>query len=224
MQVELDHFFILTAVDAPEAEQLLQFGLTEGMPNRHPGQGTACRRFFFRNAFLELLWVTDPAEVQADAVCRTGLWERWSRRGRDASPFGICVRPTAQGVSEAPFPTWEYRPPYLPDELVIRMGVNSHVPTEPLIFYSDFGRRPDSAGLSRRQPLEHPAGAQVITALHLIAPWAEAMSAELGILQDNCPGLRFEHGGEYVAEVSFDNGGSQRTADLRPHLPLILRW
>jgi hypothetical protein len=26
-------------------------------PNRHRGQGTACRRFFSRNAALELLWV-----------------------------------------------------------------------------------------------------------------------------------------------------------------------
>jgi hypothetical protein len=224
MRVELDHFFILTAVDAPEAEQLLRFGLTEGAPNRHPGQGTACRRFFFRNAFLELLWATDPAEAQSDSVRRTGLWERWSRRGRDASPFGICVRPTAQGASEAPFPTWEYRPPYLPDELVIRMGVNSHVPTEPLIFYSDFGRRPDSAEPDRRQPLEHPAGVQAITGLHLRAPWAETLSAELGILQESCPGLRFERDGEYLAEVSFDNERSQQTADLRPHLPLILRW
>src|SRR5262245_6422212 len=126
MRVELDHFFILTAVDAPEAKELLELGLSEGAPNQHPGQGTACRRFFFRNAFLELLWVVDPAEAQGDSIRRTGLWERWSRRGTDASPFGICVRPTAPGASEAPFSTWEYRPPYLPDPLVIRMGVNSH--------------------------------------------------------------------------------------------------
>jgi hypothetical protein len=92
MLVELDHFFILTGVGALEADHLLQFGLTEGAPNCHPGQGTACRRFFFRNAFLELIWVMDPVEAQSSLIRRTGLWERWSRRNQGASPFGICLR------------------------------------------------------------------------------------------------------------------------------------
>jgi hypothetical protein len=39
---------------APEAEALLRVGLREGAGNTHPGQGTACRRFFFENAYLEL--------------------------------------------------------------------------------------------------------------------------------------------------------------------------
>jgi len=55
MTLEFDHMFICTVVDAPEADLLLAFGLTEGASNIHPGQGTACRRIFFRNAMLELL-------------------------------------------------------------------------------------------------------------------------------------------------------------------------
>jgi hypothetical protein len=72
--VELDHFFICTAAGAPEAERLIELGLTEGAPNTHPGQGTACRRFFFENAFLELVWVTDAAEAQSPAArgCGSG--------------------------------------------------------------------------------------------------------------------------------------------------------
>src|SRR5438552_2528909 len=119
MHVELDHLFICTSVGAPEADRLIGFGLREGAPNQHPGQGTACRRFFFHNAYLELLWVVDSAEAQAESVRRTGLWERWSRRGRAASPFGLGVRPDGPEEQEVPFPGWEYRPPYLPDPLAI---------------------------------------------------------------------------------------------------------
>jgi hypothetical protein len=54
MTVEFDHMFICTQLGAPEADRLVAFGLSEGTPNSHPGQGTACRRFFFRNAMLEL--------------------------------------------------------------------------------------------------------------------------------------------------------------------------
>jgi hypothetical protein len=38
MPIELDHLFVCTAPGAPEAEKLVQFGLHEGPPNRHPGQ------------------------------------------------------------------------------------------------------------------------------------------------------------------------------------------
>jgi hypothetical protein len=54
MQIELDHLFVCTAPGAPEAETLVQFGLHEGPSNQHPGQGTACRRFSFANAMIEL--------------------------------------------------------------------------------------------------------------------------------------------------------------------------
>ena len=44
---EVDHVFVWVDVGAPAADQLVSFGLTEGDPNVHPGQGTANRRFFF---------------------------------------------------------------------------------------------------------------------------------------------------------------------------------
>ena len=108
---ELDHLFICTDVGAPEAESLIQFGLTEGDPNVHPGQGTANRRFFFHNAMLELVWVHDAGEAQSELARPTQLWQRWSQRQASASPFGLCLRPNRPGASEVPFPAWIYRTP-----------------------------------------------------------------------------------------------------------------
>ena len=62
MAVEFDHVFICASPAGHEAGGLTTFGLQEGTPNTHPGQGTACRRFLFRNAYLELLWVSDMAK------------------------------------------------------------------------------------------------------------------------------------------------------------------
>jgi hypothetical protein len=103
MGVELDHLFVCTAAGVPETEQLLQFGLREGPANRHSGQGTACRRFAFKNAMLELVWVVDEHEARSEQIRRTLLWERWSGRGAASWPFGICVRPT--NLSEPQTPT-----------------------------------------------------------------------------------------------------------------------
>jgi hypothetical protein len=63
---ELDHLFIRVEVNAREAEHLVEFGLNEGAPNVHSGQGTANRRFFFHNVMLELLWVHDQSRLDAD--------------------------------------------------------------------------------------------------------------------------------------------------------------
>jgi Glyoxalase-like domain len=113
MRIELDHLFVCTTPGAPEAEKLVQFGLHEGSPNQHPGQGTANRRFSFANAMIELIWVNDAREAQSQNTRRTLLWERWSGRETNASPFGICMRPADSQDTEPPFAAWEYRPAYL---------------------------------------------------------------------------------------------------------------
>src|SRR4051794_35874518 len=117
MTLELDHVFIMVDVGGPEANRLAEFGLTEGAPNTHPGQGTACRRFFFQNAYLELLWVDDPIAAQAEAIGPTHLWTRWSRQETGACRFGLIFRPEEAGAREVPFQSWEYRAPYLPPAL-----------------------------------------------------------------------------------------------------------
>jgi Glyoxalase-like domain len=104
MRLELDHLFVCTAPSAPEAEELVRFGLREGPPNQHPGQGTANRRFAFANAMIELVWVSDVQETQSERSRRTLLWERWSGRENKASPFGICVRPVDFQNTESPLP------------------------------------------------------------------------------------------------------------------------
>ena len=95
--MELDHLFICTAIDAPAAETLRQFGLVEGTPNTHPGQGSANRRFFFRNFMLELLWVHDVEEARTQPI---HLADRWLQRHTHC-PFGLCLRPSANRQAPA---------------------------------------------------------------------------------------------------------------------------
>ena len=137
MAIALDHVFICCSVGAPEAAALQRLGLKESSPNTHPGQGTACRRFSFANAYLELLWVSDAEEARSDPVRRTRLWERWS------------------------------------------------------------GRRSSSTSASRSAP---------------------AQAVELAGV------LSFRPAEEHVLTLAFDGEESRQAADLRPELPLVLRW
>lgn len=224
MPVELDHLFIFTSVGAPAVEELLRSGFTEAPSNSHPGQGTSCRRVFFRNAYLEFLWVDNEHEAQSEEVKPLHLWERWHYRQAGASPFGIILRP-GQEMAEAvppPFKTWAYRPPFFAP-LQMDVAVNADKTEEPLLFYMSFGRRPDRYPIERPSLREHAAGVKEITGLRITIPGAGATSKSLEDV--GSLGIAgFVYGEEHGAEVTFDEGKRDQVRDLRPGLPLILRW
>jgi hypothetical protein len=225
MMVELDHLFTFTRVGAPEVEQLVQFGLSEGQPNTHPGQGTACRRFFFHNAYLEFVWVHDEQETASEWVRPLGFIERSQYQQTGASPFGLIFRPapnTAEPV-ELPFATWALRPPYLPEPLKLDVAENSVDTTEPLLFHMSFGNRADSYPAERRQPLEHPAGFKEITAVRITLPDAQGSSKALQATERI--GLAaFISGQSHLVEVVFDHEKQGKFKDFRPELPMRFRW
>jgi hypothetical protein len=211
MDFELDHVFVcVSAGGGPEAEALVGLGLAEGPPNVHPGQGTACRRFCFSNAYLELLWVTDADEARGEAARPLRLWERWSGRRSGAGPFGILLRHSRPGVVGLPFPAWEYRPAYLPAPLCIHIAANSTTPQGPLLFCLPWCRRPGP------QALGHAAGLREITRV---------------IVRGPCPPppvpvatIAFEAADGYRLEVGFDGERAGRSADLPPLIPVVFRW
>lgn len=218
---ELDHFFICTAIDAPEAAHLIEFGFREGPANVHPGQGTACRRFFFHNAMLELLWVNDGLEAKSELTRPTKLWERWSERESNACPFGICFRPTSDNASP-PIPTWAYRPIFLPESMHIDMATNTERFSEPMMFFSPLGMKRTKSPLKSEQ-MDHPCALRKITRLEMTNPIGEGFSTELqtainlGLLK-----LRAENG--YLMEIGFDNEIQGQRMDFRPDLPLVIFW
>jgi hypothetical protein len=211
MSLELDHIFVCVSRGAPEAEDLAQFGLIEGPSNVHPGQGTANRRFFFKNAMLELLWVEDPSEAQNELTVPTKLWDRWSSRLNGAtSPFGIVVRPAKQEGITPPFVAWEYKPDYFPAGICLYIsdaGID-----EPMWVFTPFLRR---RGM---QIPEHPNGIREITALGLTSPTPLRSRAAEAL-----PILTVESGPTHLLTIEFDHQIRSESTDLRPRLPLVLK-
>lgn len=223
MTFELDHLFICTNVGAPAADRLVSFGLTESTPNIHPGQGTANRRFFFRNCMLELLWVSDSEEAQSEVTRPMHLWERWRDRAGEACPFGVCLRPTFHSTNPLPFPTWTYRPAYLPRSLSISVATNARVLTEPLLFSLSFRKRQDSYPEQQRELLNHAVGFREMTRMTLASPHANHLSPELRSLV-NSSLIQLRHEENYLMKLGFDGEIKGRQADFRPELPLIFYW
>jgi hypothetical protein len=126
---------------------------------------------------LELLWVDKPEEAQSEVIAPLYLWERWSQRGQEACPFGLCLR--SNTLDEIPFPTCDYRPPYKTDSFTLSIATNSSRVTEPLLFHSHPGKRPDCWPIERLQPLDHSLGLKELTHISLAGAYASSPSPEL---------------------------------------------
>jgi hypothetical protein len=227
MDLKLDHLFVCTELGAPEAGELIKFGLREGEPNTHPDQGSACRRFPFANAMIELFWISNPAEAKSPLTQPTLLWERWSGRHLGASPFGVCLRPAGNFRTGAdpspgsrqgsdPFPGWTYKPSYLPEPLAFHIG---HAGIdEPMWVYLGFMRR------NHREAhfIEHPARLREITGLTLHTPTPLKSEVSRAIVESGI--LCTRPAGEPLLDIEFDHLRQRRSHDLRPSLPLVFHF
>lgn len=213
----IDHFFVFTRLDAPEQQRLIEAGLAIGTRREHRGQGTQNVCFSFADSYLELIWLADEQGARDPMVKPLGLYERMHWRDHRASPFGICVKPEQAGA-EPPFAHWDYRPEYLPADASIRMGCNSGVIGEPILFQLDRAgdateATTDAHALSRHR-------------LHKLKVTTPAL-APMSLLHDlKVDGLELVAGSEHLMEVELRDGATANgnELDLRPELPVVLRW
>jgi hypothetical protein len=211
--IELDHFFVITHPGAPEGDTLASLGLVEGTANVHPGQGTANRRFFFANAMLELIYICDEQEAAIGAAGKLRMLERAGSAA--ASPFGLVFRSTAP-PSQAPFPGWRYAADYLPDGSHFHIGENADRLDEPLCIVMPFDIPAPSQQPAPRQPFT------TVTSVRVGVP-AASPSPVLAAVSGIGP-LSFAVGQPHLMELRFNDGAAGQQKDLRPELPLIIRW
>ena len=209
----LDHIFVMCDAGAPEADLLIEAGLEEGAPNTHPGQGTACRRFFFRNFYLELAWVHDRAEASNAATLPTGLLERWSARRTAACPFGIILRSTGEPL---PFPTWPYRPAWLPAGSAVDIAAATPL-SEPQVFHMAGSIPPDPLrGTGHRIATTRVVEARIGAPGDLPASPAVRWIAESRLVS-------FFPSTTWQLELNFSMTPSA-TLDFRPRLPVVIQY
>jgi hypothetical protein len=225
--IELDHIFIFTSTGAREAEALIEHGLEEGPGNVHPGQGTSNRRFFFRQNFLELLWVHNEEEVRSTVIAPTRLWERSRWRQTGHSPFGICVRPSADLLSSGQHrvlpETWGYKPPYLPSGLQIDVARNEAYPQEPMLFQIPFSGSSKKKDLKPTEKVNHSLGVKNITRVILHMPALQPGSAAMKTLL-TADWLEVEPEERFHLTLEFDRCQQRRIRVFAPDLPLTIKW
>lgn len=196
---------------APEAKGLLDAGLIEGSLNTHPGQGSANRRFFFESGFLELLWVHDEREAQSALAAPTKLWDRWTERGRSANPFGLCFSSAEGANSVLPFPSWAYRPDYLPGERCILFADNLPL-SEPEVFVLSW---PQAQSSPETEPTRHPLGLCEMRSVSVGLPDPGSISSCLRAIRDaGLVQVHYSAAPELVVEFTSQKEIQQRVSAL----------
>jgi hypothetical protein len=220
MELFFHHFFVFCPPGGSEADALVSAGFREGSRNSHPGQGTTNRRFFFSNAMLEFLWVENRDEIQSSLTSPTHLYERSRYRKTGFSPFGIGTYGQAE-EGAPPFPGWSYKPSYLPPELEILVADNGMMPEEPMLFYGSFFRAHSAS--PGREPMDHPNGIKRLSRLEIQLAGKDRRSPALERFR-KIDLLDFKDGPEPLATIEFDEAGQKQVLDLRPSVPLLLKY
>jgi len=214
MNLELHHFFILVEPEAKVADLLVELGLKEGARNKHDGQGTSNRRFYFSNGMLEFLWIHNKEE----AVNGPGRDLRFTERanGPQASPFGVIFTRKDNSNLDMPFEGWKYKPDYFEPPWAFHVGANSNNLLEPLCFYMPFIEPTTSACKTEEGTFKSISQVKICTP-------SEPTSDVLEVA-DTADRLSIEHGNQHLMEITFDDWRCGRTSDLRPDIPLIINW
>lgn len=164
-KMEIDHIIIFSKNQGKEADELVKFGLVEGSNRVHPGQGTRNRKFYFKNFFLEVVWVWNEEEIKSEKTALTGLWERANYWISGYSPFGICLAKTWD-IDDLFENSIKYKPVYLPEGFSFDIITNNENPTLPWTCRLPFTDPP----IHSSEPTKHPAGINRFTKVRLGIP------------------------------------------------------
>lgn len=148
----IDHIFIFCD-SSQEADALVNFGLTEGSGRIHEGIGTANRRFFFENFYLEILWV--EKESEAKSVPEISIWERANHKNTGYSRYGLCLQNTAdtKGIFENAI---KWQPKFLAEGQSVDIITDEKMPW---IFRFPLNRQKNTSD----EPRVHPCGIQSLS-------------------------------------------------------------
>lgn len=227
----VDHAWIVVANGAKERTSLEQAGFQIAPTvNRHDGQGTSSVTVEFLNGYLELIYPDPTVRVSPEreaAAEKFRLKSRWRESGY--SPIGIVFHRTPTTPATFTFPTWRVSADWMEKGTSIEMLTPRETPKSLSLSISSsreptsvtnvaLAANPKTAGI-----FKHPNGAQRITAIRVVAPTAEDLPPAADYVAQHGI-MKFAVDGQWLLEVTLDNGAKGVVRDMRPALPMIIRF
>jgi hypothetical protein len=214
--MRIDHIFIFSNNKGQEADELVQFGLTEGSNQIHQGQGTRNRKFYFENFFLEIVWVYNLEEIRSASTAPTKLWERADHQNNGYSPFGLCLidAPDTEELFEG---CLKYKPDYVPPGMSFDIITNENYPFLPWAC-----RLPSTARYTANEPRDHPVGVKRLTGIQ-VGIQKKDFQSRFTQLITSASNIIFYPADNHCLTLEFDNK-TQKSTRKFVDLPLVIEY
>ena len=231
--LQFDHVWIVVHPDAPERAALERAGFRISPDvNHHDGQGTSSITAEFQNSYIELMWpdqkvsVAPGREAVVDKFRNRMLW-----RTTGWCPIGIGLHRTSADNDPFPFPTWTINMPWMPADSRIEILTARDDTKSPSFFVEPRALAVDEVknrvAIQNKSPdaaiFHHPLGVQRVTGVHLVSPGAYQPAPAVTYLE-KLGVVSVQPGKEWLLELTFDDGKQGKSKDLRPNLPLVIRY
>jgi len=189
--MNIDHIYIFSN-KGTEINDLIEFGLTEGSGRIHQGIGTANRRIFFENFYLEILWIEN--EKEAKNIEKISIWERGNYKQSNYSRFGLCLENTCD-TDNIFQNSIKWQPDFLPIGEQVEIITNEKMPW---IF-----KFPKNRKKKIDEPKEHKVGIKQLTKAIFNLKNIE-FEKKLKVIQTNSI-IEFNQTSEDLLILEFDN-------------------
>lgn len=222
---ELDHLWIAAAPGAPERAAFERAGFQVAAKlNQHAGQGTSSVTVELDNGFLELIYADDAVPLAPGlAAFNAQFKKRADWRTSGYSPFGIGVRKRATAPAAFPFPTFKVTAAWMPEGKFMEILTPREMPAAVRLFVPanpSVGPGADPADPAARV---HPNQTHRLTAVRVVAPSVDLLPPAARYLADRGTAT-FDVGGEWLLDVTLDDGARHTVRDLRPTLPMMIHY
>jgi hypothetical protein len=230
-ELAIDHVWIATPAGGGQGRAMLEAAGFRFSPtvNRHDGSGTSSTTIDFENGYFELIWA-DPSvpATGGGVVSQQRFASRANWRTSGESPLGIGFRRTPATPATFPFETWSVGAPWMGEQQMVILSPRG-APTVTLFMTPtpvnvEANRAAIAAGGPAAEHFLHGNGARRLTGVRVSAPTPAGLPPAASFANQSGAAVELIVGREWLMELELDFGAQNQSLDLRPTLPLIVRF
>ena len=228
---QIYYIFAFSALGRQLVPFLRTLGLNCTEPQNNPAQGTVSTLIFFENIYLEMFWVEetshlDKSDINTEFNFRARV--NWLETG--ASPFGLGISYSTANYEHsvpATIKAIAIDKALISEPLLRFCPINLANPEEPICYFlSDYEAQRNRLNrtLAIAEQIKHPSlGMRKLTHIKLKVISDHILTVPLvGLGAQNL--LDIEYGKHSLLELTFDYGNQKRFLDLKPLMPMVLKF
>ena len=231
---QIYYLFAFSTVGRPLIPFLRKLGLNCTEPKENPAQGTVSTVLFFENIYLELFWFDDNSHLaQSELTEELNLLARlnWLETGASPFGFGLCSRKDPANLSNSQSESRQTHKTKIAEQNFQFVPNNSDNPDEPIVYvvpnYVANGSKLNRVWSIDEPILTHSLGMRELTRVQVqVIGERIVTNSLLSLVAQNILDiiLDIEYKKHPLLELTFDDGNRQKCLDLRPLLPMVLRY